>query len=424
MVAFKLALKNLYRNIKHTLGLFFVFLVAAVMAVSFFIFSDMSEAAYSAILARQASTSFVSVSFSTLSFFNKDGTSYTQKGDISPTELSEIEGIDGVNGVYHMCTDTADLHVSLGGSSKMDINISSLLTEGGDMPEPFVKEYNSLYSDGVLVCGGWADGKENGCLVSESFVDLTGAESAEDLLGKTLATYVTLYNVYDGSSISEGQYLEELVITGVVSKNFSNISVMESYSENFIFADINSLVYQFSFPNAYLVYGDYADLDNIKQAVEELDIAGSNIISGSDSYAMKKLSQMSQFISAILVIIATVCLIACIAVITGASMLKFAKNRAFYYAAFAAGLSKNKLALSFLYEFCIVAAISFLVALPLGGLLVKGLVSVLSLYLGAVFVADMSVFAALYSLVPLAAAGVIATAMVRGKMVSELRSKN
>ncbi|MCD8373252.1 MAG: hypothetical protein LUD27_08145 [Clostridia bacterium] len=420
MAAFKLSLKNLYRNFKYTSGLFVVFLITAVMCVSFITFSDMSEDAYGGLLSRQASTSYVSLSFKTMTLYDDDGNvTYNYKGDMSAEDLKAVKAIDGVEDVYRFCADAASCKVSLDGGDKMEMQLWPLLFDGGDIPEQFIEEYGALYGGSSFVCGGRIDGRENGCLVSEAFADLVGAEDAESLLGKTLATFIDSYGIYadefgnKGVEITETEYLAKLVICGVLSEKFSEISFMEDYGENFIFADTESLVYQSSFPNVYLAYGDYDALESIKEAAESLNISGASVSSGNESYAMRKLSQMSRFISAVLALIAAICLFAAVAVIAGVAMLKFAKNRSFYCAAFAVGLSRTQLALSFLYEFLIVALAAFVVSLPLGVLLVNGLAGVLELYLSLTLEAGLSLSAALYSLIPLAAAGLVSAAIVR-----------
>lgn len=399
MLSFRFALKNLIRNLKYTAGLFLVFFVASVLCGTFFLFTAAAEDVYQGILNKRASSAYVALSF------GYDG---TELFDLTSEQRARLDQIENVREIEKFAFNFGANYLSLNGGKRIEADISLIATQGQAIPQAYRTEFSAIYDDGIFVCGREAESLSE-CLVSEAFVSLTGAETAEELLGQTL-------KLTDGLGDA---VIQEAVIVGVVRSGLSEVSAMEEKSKYFVFAGIDALERSAVGTYYYVLFSDYSHLTEIKESLEELSVENTSVSLGNDSYSMKKLAQVSDFISAVLVLISILCLAACIAVITGTALLKFARSRPFYYAAFSVGLSKGKLALSFLFEFLIVALAAFVLSVPVGIGLVGGLSRLTVIFVGISFSVKFNLPVVLYSLIPLVFATAVSTFAVRGRIIFE-----
>lgn len=398
MLSLRFAVKNLLHNLKYTVGLILVYFLVSVLCVSFFLFHDTADGAYRKILDRQASTAYVSLAF---------GYSETELFDFTEEEISQIEAIENVEEVVKFAFNFGANYLSMNGGSRIAADIYIAASQGGAVPHAYRTEFSALYDRDLLVCGREPRSASE-CLVSEAFVSLIGEESAENLLGQTLRFTDLL-----------GDTVASLTVAGVADSGLGSISAMEENSKYFVFAGIDSVEESAIGMYYYLAFSSYSDLAGIKQSIEELSLENVSVSVGSSSYSMKKLAQTFEFISAVLVLISVLCLIACVAFITGTAMLKFARNRLFYYAAFSVGLSKGKLALSFLFEFAIIALIAFLLSVPTGIAIVNGLSRFIHVFVGVSFPIELNVPVVLFSLIPLALSALISVCFVRARLIYE-----
>jgi len=396
MLSLRLALRSLRRNFKYTIGLIPVYFFTSVLCVSFFLFNNTADGVYRKILDRQASTFYVSLAF---------GDSESGLYDLTKEELSAIENIENIAEIEKFAYNFGAACFSLNGRKRIREEVSIIATERGTMPQAYKTEFSTLYGKASLICGREPQ-EDYECLVSEKFVSLAGEESAVDLLGQVLSL----------TDLS-GNPVASLTIVGVIDDGFGSVAAMDESSECFLFTDINSIEKSAIGMYYYLLFADYSSLPDIMQSVEGLSLKNVTVSMGNDSYAMKKLAQISEFISAILILIAVLCIVACIAFITGTAMLKFTRNRSFYYAAFSVGLSKGKLVLSFLFEFIIVAVIAFMVSVPTGIVAVNGLFRLISVFVGLTITAELNISVILLSLIPLVLSAVISVLFVRKKIV-------
>ncbi len=246
-------------------------------------------------------------------------------------------------------------------------------------------------------------------MVSEAFLSLTGELNAEDILGKALQATDFFNHPVAGA----------LQIVGVIDVGLSSISAMENSTKYLLFADMEALESSSRCFYEYRLFSDYASLTEIKERVEALGIENASVSVGNNSYSMRKLAQTAEFISAVLALIAVLCLLASIAYATGTSILRFSKNRQFYYAAFSVGMSKRKLTFSFLFEFLIVAGIAFLLALPVCVGMLQGVSDLIFLFAGIAFPVRLSISATVRALLPVVFSAIVSILVVRRKIAFE-----
>lgn len=400
MLSLRFAVKNLLRNFKYTLGLIFVYFLVSVLCVSFFLFNDMADGAYQNILDRQASTAYVSLEFDYLDM-------ESELLDLTEEEVLQIEKIANVDKLEKFAFNFGANYLSLNGGKRIRADISIIASQSRTLPQAYQKEFSALYGKNFLVCGREPQTASE-CLVGEAFVSLIGEESAVELLGQSL--HLTDYS---------GNTEALLTVVGVADGGLGSVAAMEDNSKYFVFTGIDSLERSSIGIYYYLVYANYSHLTEISRAIEDLSLKNVDIFVGNNSYSMKKLAQTSEFVSVVLILIAVLCLGACVAFLTGTAILKFVRNRPFYYAAFSVGLSKRNLALSFLFEFLIVALIAFLLSVPAGIGLVKWLSHLIYVFVGVSFTISLNLPVVLFSLIPLALSAVISVLFVRGKIVYE-----
>lgn len=398
MLSLRFAVKNLLRNIKYTAGLILVYFFVSVLCVSFFLFNDVADHAYRKILDRQASTAYVSLTFND---------SESELPDLTEEEILQIESMEKVEEIEKFAFNFGANYLSLNGGKRVEADISIIAAEGRTVPQAYRTEFSALYDRDFLVCGREPQSSSE-CLVSEAFVSLVGEESAEELLGQSLRFTDLL-----------GDTVALLTVAGVADGGLGSVSAMDGNSKYFVFTGNDSLEESAGRIYYYLVYSNYSYLADVRQSIEELSLKNVRLSLGNDSYSMKKLAQTSEFISAVLILIAVLCLVACVAFITGTAVLKFVRNRLFYYAAFSVGLSKGKLAWSFLFEFVILAFIAFVLSIPAGIAIVNGLSHLIYVFVGVTFSIELNLPVVLFSLIPLACSALVSVLFVRSRVIYE-----
>lgn len=384
-----LAFKNLRRNKKYALGLFFSYFVVSILCLGFFLFSLGTKNAYESILSRQASSAYV------LILADWDAEEPTEFND---EQISEIERISRVERVEKFLWGCLARKIKLDEMDSVNVNVSVIATENQNVSPAYKKEFSTISDENLLICGREIDvaSSDNECLISGAFVDFLGASSAEDLLNRKL-----MLKDFFGNNLSK-----ELVIVGVLNEKIADLSDMRDEEKYFVFTDPEAIE-KSPYPEvynhySYKVYADYTSLDDVEEAVKELPyINATYVMQGNDDYSVKQLAQTIEFVSAIFVLIAALSLSAAVAFVSSAAILRFLKSETFYNAAFAVGLSKRKLALCFLTEFLTVALIAFLIAVPVAVALVNFLSYLVFVFVGTRITVSITAVSIIVSVIPL-----------------------
>lgn len=250
-----------------------------------------------------------------------------------------------------------------------------------------------------------------------SFFDDT--KTVADRTTSTFACFIETKQELSADLDIFGDTVASLTVTGILDNEFGLISAMDESSKYFVFTGIDSLEQSAIGLYYYLLFSDYSHLTDIKQTLESFSFENVQYSIGNNSYSMRKLSEVSEFVTAVLILISILCLIACIAFLSGAVLLKFARNRSFYYAAFSVGFSKGKLALSFLFEFLIVALLAFLLSVPICIALVNALSRLMVVFVGMAFPVTLRLSVVLYALIPIFLSAMISVLLVRLHLVFE-----
>ena len=394
--SFVLAVRNLLRDKRYSLGLFFAYFLTALLCLCFFLFSAGMGRALEGILSRQASSSYVMLA---LPF------SEGEPVDLTEEQQALLPGLPGVTRAekWRYLVNGAD-RISLEGRTAAEAEISLRAVENGELPPSYRAEFSALHGEDPFVCGRPAENAGE-CLVSAAFVRFLGAASAEDLLGKR----ISLTNFW------EQPVTRDLLIAGVLNEGLSGLADMAEAGRYFVFLDPEAVL-EPAGSWCYKLYADYADLPALAEAAGELSLEGVTVSRGNNSFAMQKLSQSFEFLSAVLALLAVLCLAACAAFAGGAAVLRFLRGRAFYRAAFSVGLSRGRLLLCFLFEFLLSAAAAFLCALPASVGVLALFSRLASVFVGASFSIALSWQGVLPALLPLALAAVPALLAVRRKL--------
>lgn len=395
MLSFRFACKNILRDARYSLSLFVCFLLVSIFTVSFFLFSGLTKDVYDGILEKQVSSSYVSLNLNT-----GEGLA-----DLTAEERERIESLEYVTGLEKFAYYLSTSSLSIGGGKQIDGFFDVILPEKRNVPDFFADEYSALNSCDYLLCGRKIeDGHE--ILMSDAFVSLVGANSAEELLGQELV----IRDVFRNQAVS-GK------IVGILKSDLKDISAMENFSKYFIFSGIDSAEEKSLSSYYYLIYSNFASLPKLLEALENMQIDHAMLSLGNESYSLRRFDETSRFLSAVLALMAILLLAAFIAFLTGASIFKFLKNKAFYFAAFAVGFSKNKLFLSFLFEFLMLGFAAFLVSVPIGMVLVRGLTKLIFVFVGISFELKLNVAAVFLSLIPLAMTALVSGLFVRSRLL-------
>ena len=396
-----LAFKNIARNLKFTAGVFVTYLVTSVMCVSLFIFSFSAQSMYDNMLDSRTSAECVTVAF--VSYDND------KIYDLTQEQLENIKNIGNVEEVVKTGMAISGNYIQTDGEPPLTADFYVTTAENGRMPSRYIEEYEALGGvyDEAIVYGrqARADGE---CVITLSLAEKLNAENPAALIGKT-ATFTDIF----GYEVIRGR-----VITGIADNLISEISILENAGSDIVFTDLNAtptddydmVMY------IYLVYSQYRHLDGIHEQILAMNIAGSTVSNSNSHYSLTRLSQIAEFISAVLTLISAVCIAAAIAFVASAAAMRFNSSKTFYRAAFAVGMPKNKLALSFLFEFFIVALTAFIISVPLGILAVNLISHMAALFTGIKFGQQLYIFPALISLLPLAFAAAISAIAVRIKI--------
>ena len=395
MLSFRFACKNILRNARYSLALFLCFLLVSILSVSFFLFSGLTNDVYDSLLEKQVSSSYVSLNLNT-------GEGLV---DLTTEEKEEIQSLEYVTGLEKFAYYLSTSYLSVGGGKQIDGSFDVILPEKRNVPDFFAAEYSALYSCDYLLCGRKIEA-EHEILLSDAFVSLVGANSAEELLGQELL----IKDVFQNQAVS-GK------IVGILKSDLKDISAMENKSKYFIFSGIDSAEEKSLSSYYYLIYSNFASLPNLLESLQDMSIDFCVLSLGNESYSLRRFDETSRFISAVLALMALLLLAAFIAFLTGASLFKFSKNRTFYFAAFAVGFSKNKLFLSFLFEFFILGFAAFLVSVPIGIFLVRGLTKLIFVFVGLSFEIKLEYAVVFLSLIPLAMTALISGLFVRSRLL-------
>lgn len=400
-LAATLALKNIVRNLKFTAGVFVTYLVTSVMCVSFFIFSFGAQSMYDNMLDSRTSAECV-----TIAFVSSDTDKTT---DLTQEQLEEIKHIANVEEVVKTGMAIGGNYIQTEGEPPLTADFYVTTAENGQMPARYIEEYRALGGvyDEAIVYGRQA-GADGECVITLSLAEKLNAENPAALIGKT-AEFTDMFN----KEVIRGR-----VITGITDDLISEISILENAGSDIVFTDLNATPtddYDMIMV-AYLVYSQYRHLDGIYEQLLEMNIAGSTVSNANSSYSLTRLSQIAEFMSAVLALISAVCFAASVAFAEGAAAMRFNRSKTFYRAAFAVGMPRNKLTLSFLFEFFIVALTAFIISVPLGILTVNSISQMAALFTGIKFGQQLYIFPALLSLLPLAFAAAISAIAVRVKI--------
>lgn len=388
-----LALKNLYRNKKYSIGLFIAYLVTSVVCIGFFLFYVTTADAYDSILNRQVSSSYVSLVF---------GYSEKELLDLTPEQLNAIENIDDVKYIEKHLYVPDVCNLSLNGNAFVHIDVSLIASQFQNVSPSYKKEFGEISQDKLFVCGREIDTKAQECLVSSAFVSFFGATSAEQLLGKTLSLSNSINQVV----------AQNLRIVGILHESLSLLSDMKESGKYFIFTVMDTIENTSTEVYFYKAYADYSALPALQKTIDDFSLENSYTMLGNNSYAMKKLSDTTDFISAVLVLIAILCMCMVIAFVSSSAVFRFMRTQTFYTAAFAVGLSKRRLALCFLFEFIIVALAAFLWAVPLAMWLIKLLSYLVYVFAGIKYSAVITLQPLLISIIPILLSACISSCFV------------
>lgn len=398
MLSFRFAMKNLLRNRKYTFGLLFVYFAVSVLCLSFFLFTTMVNDSYAGILARRASTSYVSVAFDYL----VDDNNLLDLTDEQATALAQITGVVETE---KFIFNTGANYFQIDDGRQIEADISVIATRSRTVPAAYLREFDTVGGGVWLVCGDQPQ-SDCQCVVSQAFLSLIGEEKAEDILGKTIKMSDFFNNPVSG----------EMQIVGVVDVGFFSVSALAGGSKYFLVCGMQALRGDARCFYEYRLFSDYSNLEKIKDDVQEIGIKNATVTLGNNDYSIKKLSQTARFISAMLALTAVLCLLSCSVYSVGAALLKFYRNRGFYYAAFAVGASKRRLALGFLIEFLVVAGIAFCFAVPACIGIMQGVSRLTGLFTNFALSAKPYFRDVISALSPVVLSAVVSTLVVRKKI--------
>lgn len=223
MLSFRFAMKNLLRNRKYTVGLLFVYFAVSLLCLSFFLFTTMVNDAYAGILARRASTSYVSVAFDYL----VDDNNLLDLTDKQATALAQIKGVVETE---KFIFNTGANYFQIDDGRQIEADISVIATRSQTVPAAYLREFDTVVGGDWLVCGNEPQ-SDCQCVVSQAFLSLIGEEKAEDILGKTIKT----------SDFFNNPVACELQIVGVVDVGFFSISALAGGSKYFIVCGMQAL---------------------------------------------------------------------------------------------------------------------------------------------------------------------------------------
>lgn len=410
MLSLKLAFKNLKTNYKYTLGLFAIFLAVAVLCVFFFLFFDLAQNAYSKMLSTGVSNSYVSLYFepSETERLALDEAHYQQLSAISETKDLVIMYGNFEPNYFKVANGDSE-------STKIVADIQIVMTEDANIPEYFAQEYFASYEK-LLLFGSEIDKNSEikQCLVSEDYAELL-AVSKEELVGQTLNFYD-----YFGGKVTGCQ------VVGVLSAKLGKISFMQDFSRYFIFMDDSEVSDQYIYTTFYMCFADYRDLDSVNEKLQalQLNVPRTFISRGEVPYSMKKLAQTVDFVSAVLALIAMLCIAVAVAFLTGAVLFRYQKAKTFYFAAFSVGLSKAKLLKCCLFEFFLVSIPAFVAAIPISLALSKFVARLVAVFANINFeITDGSLLSSLLALLPLAATAAITILILNKKLTFQKHGK-
>ena len=383
-----LAFKNLRRNKKYALGLFFSYFIVSILCLGLFLFSIGTRNAYDSLLSRQASASYVAVSA---------GLNYekSEPFDFTDEQVSEMEKIPHVERVEKFLQCLIDARkIKLDEMVSVDASVSVIASDNQNVSPAYKKEFSTITDENLLICGREIDvtSSDNECLISDAFTDFLGATSADDLLGRKLVI----------KDFFSENLTKELVIVGVLNKKIADLADMHDKGKCFVFVDMEAVLKAEYSSYYYKLYADYYELNAIEETVKEFSFVDeSNVGQANDDYSVKQLAKTIKFVSAIFILISVLSICVAVAFVSSAAILRFLKAKPFYNAAFAVGLSKRKLELCFLTEFSAVALIAFAVAIPVSFGLVNLLSYFVFVFVGIKTTVDITAVAVIVSVIPL-----------------------